>query len=44
MIDDPGLVERCRANTDAALADMQADREWGKLVRVYRDLAAGVAP
>jgi glycosyltransferase involved in cell wall biosynthesis len=43
MIDEPGLVARLRANTPAALADMQADREWNKLVRVYHDLAAGVA-
>lgn len=42
MIENPDLVKSFRANVPTALADMQADREWDKLVRLYRDLAAGV--
>jgi glycosyltransferase involved in cell wall biosynthesis len=35
---DPDLRRRLRANIPIALADLQADVEWGKLVKVYQDL------
>ncbi len=43
MIDDPELVKRFRANVPAALTDMRADREWERLVELYRRLEAGQA-
>ena len=43
MIDDPAMVRRFRANVPAALVDMQADREWERLVELYRGLEAGQA-
>jgi glycosyltransferase involved in cell wall biosynthesis len=36
---DPGLAAQLRANVSRALVGMQADREWEKLVALYRDLA-----
>jgi glycosyltransferase involved in cell wall biosynthesis len=38
LIDDPGLAERFRTNTSAALLRLDADAEWQKLVTVYDDL------
>lgn len=38
LIDDPGLAERFRKNTSAALLRLDADAEWQKLVTVYDDL------
>ena len=36
---DAPLRKRCSNNTHTALAHMQADREWEKLVAIYRRLA-----
>jgi glycosyltransferase involved in cell wall biosynthesis len=36
---DPRLGGDCRRNLKAAMADMQADREWHKLVELYDSLA-----
>ena len=41
LIDEPELAGRFRANTTKALADMQAPREWSKVVELYDGLAAG---
>jgi glycosyltransferase involved in cell wall biosynthesis len=42
LTDDPGLFSRLRANIPAALAAIDADNEWNKLVAVY-DRLSGAA-
>jgi glycosyltransferase involved in cell wall biosynthesis len=36
LADDPDMLAICRANIPLALQDMAADREWQKLVDLYR--------
>jgi glycosyltransferase involved in cell wall biosynthesis len=39
LVEDAGRLERCRENIPGALAALQADREWERLVAVYRAMA-----
>lgn len=41
LIEEPGLAERFRTATPAALTRLNADDEWGRLVELYRSLPAG---
>jgi glycosyltransferase involved in cell wall biosynthesis len=43
LADDTAFRRVCQANIPRALDDMQADREWEKLVQLYQ-LLAGAAP
>ena len=38
LIEDPAFAKTCRNNTASALASLDADREWQKLVTIYNEL------
>jgi glycosyltransferase involved in cell wall biosynthesis len=40
LVDEPEVLAMCRANIPRALDDMQAGREWQKLVGIYRRLVS----
>jgi glycosyltransferase involved in cell wall biosynthesis len=44
LADDPGRVAAIRQRMPAALASIDAQDEWSKLVEVYRALEAGLVP
>jgi glycosyltransferase involved in cell wall biosynthesis len=41
ITDDDGFMQTCRANIPGALDDLRADKEWDKLVQLYRGIWGG---